>query len=210
VYIHAPLSFNNIGAVVALRASCIVFAVAAAAILPATGCKDKTKDMAAKDSATTEKPLVDSAPRTAPTPPPAAPVSTAQPTTPASVIDSLYKIHNNGLGPILDGKGREARLRFFAPSLVALFAKELEGAPSDEVGNLDFDPFYNAQDVEIHDFKIGEPRIKGDTATVLVTFRNFDRKENLDYTLVDTPDGWRISNIDYGDNQNLVAILSQP
>jgi hypothetical protein len=42
---------------------------------------------------------------------------------------------------------------------------------------------------------IGEPAIKGDTATVEVTFTNFDLAEDLTFTLVKEKDGWKIDDV---------------
>ena len=210
LYIPARFSIINIGGVVGRTASWIAFALAAAAGLAAAGCKEKT----ANESPAVEKAAVDSSAPVTPAPaPPAAPPSVASAASPAAVVDSLYRIHNNGLGPILDLKGEKVRRQYFDSSLAAQFQRNLVGPPNGEVGNLDFDPFYNAQETEIHDFTIGEPSLKGDSATVPVSFRNFDRKQKLTYMLVNTADGWRIRDIDYGepgDEETLAEMLSKP
>jgi hypothetical protein len=42
----------------------------------------------------------------------------------------------------------------------------------DEVGPLDGDPLYNAQDMKTTNFVIHKPTVTGETANVSVTFRN--------------------------------------
>src|SRR5205823_10029239 len=72
--------------------------------------------------------------------------------SPAAVIKSLYKLHNNGNGPIFTRAGKKVLPRYFDSRLAALIWKNVSGTPAREVGNLDFDPFYNAQDTRITSF----------------------------------------------------------
>lgn len=128
--------------------------------------------------------------------------------SPSGVIQSLYKLHNDGKGPIFTKAGKKYLSRYFDSQLTALIWKEVAGTPAGEVGNLDFDPFYNAQDTQITSFRIGEPRIRRDAATVIVSFKNFGHLNKLIYTMRKTREGWRIHNIDYGGGLNLVKVLS--
>ena len=82
--------------------------------------------------------------------------------------------------------------------------------PEGEVGNIDFDPLFNAQDTQIKNFKVGAGTVEGDGATVPVTFVNFDQKVTITFKLVKAGGGWKISNILYGDDSDLVKILSGP
>ena len=75
-------------------------------------------------------------------------------------------------------------------------AKESDG----EVGALGADPLYNAQDTDIKRFSVGEPKINGDKAEVIVTFDNFNQKANsLHYAFVKQNNEWKISDINYGE-----------
>jgi hypothetical protein len=140
--------------------------------------------------------------------PPAPDAATA---SPATIVEAFYKTHDNGKGPILSLEGEKTRLQYLDSTLSALIQKNLVGPPNGDVGNLDFDILYNAQETNIRNFKVGDATINGETATVPVTFDNFDRKENLTYTLRRTAAGWRISNIGYGEGeQDLVKILNTP
>ena len=131
-------------------------------------------------------------------------------TTPDAVVRELYRVHRNGYGHVFDKSGRKLQQRFFDANLANLIWKDLTETPQDEVGRLDFDPLYNAQDIKITRFRVGAPAVEGDKATVHVTFSNYDRKEDLKFLMTKTPTGWKISNIDYRENFDLLKILTEP
>ncbi|HEX8355317.1 MAG TPA: hypothetical protein VF611_20595 [Pyrinomonadaceae bacterium] len=118
--------------------------------------------------------------------------------SPAAVVRELYRIHRNGYGPLFEKRGRKQHEKFFDAKLAGLIWKDLTETPKDEVGRLDFDPLYNAQDIRIKNFRVGAAAVEGDAASVPVTFVNFDREVKLDFRLVRTKAGWKISNIVYG------------
>lgn len=129
---------------------------------------------------------------------------------PETVVKELYRAHRNGYGHVFEKQGRKLQQRFFDQKLAALIWKDLTRPNQDEVGNLDFDPLYNAQDVRVKNFRVGAGVVKGFTATVPVTFMNYDQRVKIEFRLVNTKEGWKISNIDYGQGSDLVGILSQP
>jgi hypothetical protein len=134
----------------------------------------------------------------------------AAPASPDAVVRELYRVHKKGYGHVFVKEGRKLQQRFFDANLAGLIWKDLTETPQDEVGHLDFDPLYNAQDIHITRFRVGAPALEGDHATVLVTFNNYDRKENLKFLMVKTATGWKISNIDYGEGFTLLKILTEP
>jgi hypothetical protein len=134
----------------------------------------------------------------------------AAPASPDAVVRELYRVHRKGYGRVFVKEGRKLQERFFDANLAGLIWKDLTETPQDEVGHLDFDPLYNAQDIHITRFRVGAPALEGDHATVLVTFNNYDRKENLKFLMVKTATGWKISNIDYGEGSTLLKILTEP
>ncbi len=134
----------------------------------------------------------------------------AAPASPDAVVRELYTLHRKGYGHVFDRKGRKLQQRFFDENLARLIWKDLTETPEGEVGHLDFDPLYNAQDIHVTRFRVGTPAVEGDKATVHVTFNNYDRKEDLKFLMVKTPAGWKISNIDYGENFDLLKILNEP
>jgi hypothetical protein len=129
---------------------------------------------------------------------------------PETVVKELYRVHRNGSGHVFERRGRKHQQKFFDPKLAALIWKNLAGTPEGEVGNIDFDPLFNAQDTQIRNFRVGASTLKGNAATVPVTFMNFDRKVRIEFRLVNTKAGWKVSNIVYGGGMDLVQILSQP
>src|ERR1044071_7617988 len=123
---------------------------------------------------------------------------------PETVVKELYRVHRNGYGHIFEKRGRKLQQRFFDPRLAALIWKNLTETPEGEVGNIDFDPLYNAQDTKIKNFRVGASTIRENTAAVPVTFVNFDQKVRLTFSLVNTKGGWKVSNIDYGGGMDFV------
>jgi hypothetical protein len=132
----------------------------------------------------------------------------AQQSAPDAVVKDLYKTHDKNNGAILDGKSRKLLDKYFDKTLADYMWKDLT-THQDEVGVLDFDPFYNAQDVEIKNFNVGQPKIEGDKAIVPVTFQNFDRKDTLTYTLARQNSAWKISDIKYTDGSTLVGYFKE-
>ena len=130
--------------------------------------------------------------------------------TPSDVVRELYKVHRNGNGHVFEKQGRKLQQKFFERNLAALIWKDVSETPEGELGNIDFDPLYNAQDTQIKNFRVGASTIKENTATVPVTFMNFDQRVRLTFRLVNTKGGWRVSNIVYGGGMDFVQILSQP
>ena len=133
----------------------------------------------------------------------------AQPTnSPATVIRELYRVHNNRKGGIFQAKGRRFIYKFFDQKLADLIWKDITQTPAGEVGSLDFDPLYNAQDTGITNFQIGKPMVEGDRSTVLVSFRNFGQQMRIKFEMHNGNEGWRIRNVVYGDQSDLIKILT--
>ena len=130
--------------------------------------------------------------------------------SPAAVVAALYKIHRNGNGPLFTKEGRKYHEQFFDEKLAGLIWKDLTETPEGEVGRINGDPLYNAQDMKITKFVVGAGTTEGDTASVPVTFMNYDQKVKITFRLVMVKGVWKISNIVYGDGSNLLAILSAP
>jgi hypothetical protein len=130
--------------------------------------------------------------------------------SPDSVVRELYRVHNNGRGPVFDNKGKRYIYKFFDQKLADLIWKDITETPEGEVGNLDFDPLYNAQDTKITNFLIGKPVVESDNSTVLVTFRNFGKPNTVKFEMRKGKEGWKIGNVIYGDKSDLIKILSLP
>lgn len=128
--------------------------------------------------------------------------------SPDRVIRELYRVHNNGKGRIFEAKGKKYIYKFFDQKLADLIWKTITETPEGEVGNLDFDPLYNAQDTKITNFQIGKPELEGDNSIVLVTFRNFGQRSSVKFEMQKSNEGWKIKNVIYGDQSDLIKILS--
>ncbi len=128
---------------------------------------------------------------------------------PENVVKELYRVHRNGYGHVFERQGRRLQQKFFDQKLAALIWKDITRPNQDEVGNLDFDPLYNAQDIQIKNFRVGASVVNGLTATVPVTFMNYDQRVKIVFRLVNTKEGWKISNVEYGEGSDLLRILSE-
>jgi hypothetical protein len=98
--------------------------------------------------------------------------------------------------------------RYFDAELLKLYLKDKREAKG-EVGRLDGDPLYNAQEIEVKDFSISEPVTTGGESRVTVGFKNIDKLTRVVYVLSRTAEGWRISDIRYDDGSSLKKILQR-
>lgn len=122
------------------------------------------------------------------------------------LIKELYKQHDAKKSPFFQTKDRARVDRFFTRSLADLIwndAKTAEG----EIGAIDFDPLYDAQDTEIKDLAVGTAEINGESGTVPVTFSNYGEKKTLKFSVVRSGESWRISDIRYPAGHSLVKLI---
>ena len=129
--------------------------------------------------------------------------------SPDVLVADLYKVHNQKRGPF--HPGHSALLpKYFEKRLADMIHKDaVTSAAKHEVGVIDSDPLYDAQDMEIKNLAIGKPSFENGNAKVPVTFENLGDKKKLIFLLVNTPTGWRIGDIDYGDGRTLVGEFKQ-
>ena len=127
--------------------------------------------------------------------------------TPETVVANLYKQHQKA-SPFFQTRSRSILDKYFDKQLADLLWKDAS-TKREDVGPLNGDPLYNAQDMEIKNFVIGQATISGKTAKLKVSFVNFDRNEEIFFDLVSTPVGWKVSNLTYLDGTTLVGILKQ-
>ena len=137
--------------------------------------------------------------------------SGALPTAPDALVADLYKQHDAHKSPFFQSKNRALVDKYFTKATADLIWKDATRKNQNEVGVLDGDPLYNAQDTDIKNFKVGAADIKDDKATVIVTFDNFGQKQKLRFLLVQEKGahekGWKINDIDYGEAGTLVKWL---
>lgn len=116
-----------------------------------------------------------------------------------ALIADLYKAHNGKNGPFFQSKSRGLVDKYFTKSLGDLIWNDaVTSQKNNEVGVIDGDPLYNAQDTDIKNFAVGRSELKGDKAIVPVTFTNYGNKQNIKFHLVKSGEAWKIDDIEYG------------
>jgi hypothetical protein len=126
--------------------------------------------------------------------------------SPEDFVTALYKQHEKK-SPFFQTKDRALLDAWFAKPLADLIWKDATTA-NGEVGAIDGDPLYDAQDMEIKNFDIHPGKIVKKEARVHVTFTNLGQKRNLLFTLVPEGDeSWRISDIRYSKDRTLLGDL---
>ena len=133
-------------------------------------------------------------------------VSYAQ--SPNAVVADLYKQHDAKRSPFFQTKSRARVDKYFTKGLADMIWKDAITSKG-EIGALDGDPLYNTQDAKIRHFAVGKASVKGDSATVPVTFTNYDTKNKLDFSLKKVKGVWKIDNINYGSGENLRKWLKE-
>jgi len=133
----------------------------------------------------------------------AAAISIAGDLSPKDLVAQLYQAHRSKHDPLDETALLD---RYFDPALLQLYLKDKREAKG-EVGRLDGDPLYNAQDMEIKDFSVSAPEMIGGEARVTVNFKNLDKPTRVVFMLSRTANSWKISDIRYDDGSSLKKIL---
>jgi len=129
----------------------------------------------------------------------------AQKTSPEVLISNLYKGKGNS---VFETKNKGRLNKYFTKRLADLIWEDMVNSrDKDEVGKLDFDPLYGAQETKITNLKIKKIKEEKDSAEVVVSFKNLGEKTEIKYLMALTKAGWRIDNIFYFDGPNLLTIL---
>ena len=136
-------------------------------------------------------------------------ISSAAHLSAQDLVAQLYQAHRSKHNPL-----DETQLlgHYFDATLLKLYLKDKREAKG-EVGRLDGDPLYNAQDIQIKDFSVSAPEMAGGPSRtggqtrVTVHFKNLGKPARVVYVLSRTSDGWRISDIRYDDGSSLKKIL---
>lgn len=134
-------------------------------------------------------------------------------TTPDALVRELYAAHKNRrTDPFFQTRDRVRLQKYFAPDLVDLLWKDAKtSAEKNEVGALDGDPLYNAQDIKITAFRIKPPEYgegNRDLAEVPVTFKNFGKEQTVLFRVErDSRKAWKITDIFYPGSDNSSSSL---
>jgi hypothetical protein len=144
--------------------------------------------------------------------------NSAEPETPAvaggesqsvaaeALVADLYKQHDANNGPFYQTKDRARVDKYFTKPIADLIWKYSQTVSKDDP-SLDPDPIYNTLDRDIKNFKIGTADVKGEAATVPVSFTNFGDKMNMTFKLKLVNGAWKIDDIMYSPKVGLAAWL---
>src|SRR4029453_322157 len=128
--------------------------------------------------------------------------------SPRALVAALYRQHKTQ-SPFFQRRSRALLDKYFARELANLLWQDAHSS-GDEVGALDGDPLFNAQDMDIKNFSIGDgvggPRM----VVVPVSFENLGEKHEINFRGFSFGgSGWKIANIEYDDGASLLKILKR-
>lgn len=124
-----------------------------------------------------------------------------------ALLRALYQVHDEGDGPLLRSEGRSQRRVFFTESLALALEGEIDRPDPEELGNLDFDPFYNAQETDLGAMDIAVAKVSGNATVALVRFANGGDPIEIAYRVILDGQAWRIDDIEYGEGRTLRKTL---
>ena len=122
------------------------------------------------------------------------------------LVAQLYKEHSGKSDPLQYPTSKKLLPSYFYKPLLDLYLKDQEDSRG-EVGKIDFDPLYDAQDFEISDFNLVVLPNKKGKGYVAARFKNIGVDQEIIFTLQRTKMGWRIADIQYKDGRSLWKIL---
>jgi hypothetical protein len=133
--------------------------------------------------------------------------------SPEKLVSDLYRQHKRQ-SPFFQTRKRALLDRYFEKQLADLIWKDALDSKG-EVGALDGDPLFNAQELEIRKFVVhpasyphaDSPKPTPQAALVAVTFENLGQPHTITFELSRSPVGWRIADIRYDDGATLRRIL---
>lgn len=125
--------------------------------------------------------------------------------SPRAVVVNLYNQHKKR-SPFFQTKSRALLDKYFTSELTNLLWDDAHSS-GDEVGALDGDPLFNAQDMEIKNFSVQSGTVGAQTAEVPVSFENLGEKHRIVFRLITERGGWRVADITYEDRMSLLQIL---
>jgi hypothetical protein len=125
-----------------------------------------------------------------------------------ALVADLYKQHNAKKSPFFQTKSRALVDKYFTKATADLIWKDATSSQG-EVGALDGDPLYAAQDMEIKNFAIGKAEVKGDAAIVPVNFTNFGEKRTVTFKLKMVDKAWKIDDIIWPEGDSMVQVIKE-
>jgi len=124
------------------------------------------------------------------------------------LVAQLYKEHSGKSDPLRYPASRKLLPNYFCKPLLDLHLKDQDDSKG-EVGKVDFDPLYDAQDFKISDFNLVVLPDKKGSGYVAVRFKNMGVEQEIIFALQRTKMGWRVADIQYRDGRSLWKILKE-
>jgi hypothetical protein len=128
--------------------------------------------------------------------------------SPDALVSDLYKAAKQKRSPFFQTRSRALLYKYFEKGIADLIWKDAVHSKG-EVGAIDGDPLYDAQDMEIKKFAIKKPRYEEGRALVDVTFENFGKPQTIMFIVVKGKTGWRIRDIVYSEGRTLRSELKE-
>ena len=128
--------------------------------------------------------------------------------SPNALVSNLYREHDRKRGPFFQTRSRALLYKYFEKDLADMIWKDRVNA-KEEVGAIDGDPLYDAQDMEIKKFAIAKAIYDSGKARIEVSFENFGKPKKLIFILGNGRSGWKINDIDYGEDGTLRGWLKE-
>ena len=128
--------------------------------------------------------------------------------SPNALVSDLYTQHNHKHSPFFQTRSRALLYKYFEKSLANLIWRDAITSKN-EVGAIDGDPLFDAQDMEIKKFAIHSPRYEAGRALVDVTFENFGEAKTITFIIGKGTGGWRIRDIIYSQGRTLLGELKE-
>jgi len=110
--------------------------------------------------------------------------------SPEGLVSDLYKLAVKNHSPFFQTKDHGVVTRYFSEPLAQLIWKDAVTSKG-EVGALDFDPLYDAQDFDIKKFSLRKSKSEKDSAEVIASFENMGHKTEITFSLVFTKTVWK-------------------
>lgn len=121
-------------------------------------------------------------------------------------IADLYKQHDAKKSPFFQSTDRARVDAFFTKATADLIWHDSRNSKG-EIGAIDFDPLYDAQDLDKKNFAVGPATVKGDSATVVASFTNYGAKKRVTFLMKMQDGSWKVDDIKYDGGHNLVKLL---
>src|SRR5215510_7060297 len=126
--------------------------------------------------------------------------------TPEELVAKLYEVHKGKSDPLQYPHSEKLLGRYFVDPLLKLYLNDQRESKG-EVGKIDFDPLYDAQDFKITNFKIVRLNNKDGDGLVAARFKYIGVDEEILFEMRKIKTGWRIADIKYKDGRTLMTLL---